>query len=146
MSCNYKQYSDKHDADEQSILIDVKNNEVFLFIGTYTNSDTDDGVFLYKLNTQSGQSEFISKVQSENSSFMTLSRDQKYLYTVGENGAENSKVSSFEFDKSKGILTFINSRPTYGADPCYIETNNEESYLLTANYSGGSITVFPIDE
>lgn len=146
MSYNYKQYSDKHDADEQSILIDVKNNEVFLFIGTYTNSDTDDGIFLYKLNTQTGQSELLSKVQSKNPSYLTLSRDYQYLYAVGENGVENSSVSSFKFDKIKGTLNFINTRLTHGADPCYIETDDDGSHLLTANYSGGSITIFPLDE
>jgi 6-phosphogluconolactonase (cycloisomerase 2 family) len=29
-----------------------------------------------------------------------------------------------------------------GADPCYIITNGQ--YAVTANYSGGSISVFPI--
>lgn len=31
-----------------------------------------------------------------------------------------------------------------GADPCYLTTNGKN--IVTANYSGGSITVFPIGQ
>lgn len=146
MSCNYKQTSDNPRAKEQPSLIDAGHNELFLFVGTYTQSETDNGIYIYKLNTQTGQTELLSETQSANPSFLTLSPDSRYLYAVGENGPEKSSVSSFRFDKSKGALTPINSRPTYGADPCYIVTDYDGSNLLTANYSGGSITVFPLND
>ncbi len=44
--------------------------------------------------------------------------------------------------KKKGTLQLLNSQQTGGEDPCYIIASGNN--VITANYSGGSISVFPI--
>ena len=44
--------------------------------------------------------------------------------------------------KRQGTFQLLNSHKTGGEDPCYIITNGKN--VVTANYSGGSISVFPI--
>jgi 6-phosphogluconolactonase len=111
-----------------------------LLIGTYTNSCDSKGIYVYDFDTNTG--DFVFKSATEkviNPSYLTLSKDQKIVYSVNENGAE-STVSSFQFDSASGKLTELNQQKAEGADPCYII--NDDKNVIVANYSGGNIAVF----
>jgi 6-phosphogluconolactonase len=41
-------------------------------------------------------------------------------------------------------LTQLNQVPSGGADPCYVSFDQSGKYLLVANYSGGSVSTFPV--
>jgi 6-phosphogluconolactonase len=111
-----------------------------LVVGTYTNKCQSDGIYVYDFNTISGDLLLKSKTSSiENPSYITISNDSKFIYSVNESG-NFSKVSAFEFNKSTGVLTLLNQQPTNGNDPCYII--NDEKNVISANYSGGNISVF----
>jgi 6-phosphogluconolactonase len=111
-----------------------------LLIGTYTNSCDSKGIYLYDFDTNTGDFEFKSATEKViNPSYLTLSKDQKIVYSVNENGAE-STVSSFQFDSASGKLTELNQQKAEGADPCYII--NDDKNVIVANYSGGNIAVF----
>ena len=56
----------------------------------------------------------------------------------------NSALSSLSLDRETGELRLLNTVPTFGADPCYVATNGRE--VLTANYSGGTMSVFPLQK
>ncbi len=64
------------------------------------------------------------------------------MYAVSEFNNEQAAANAFAFDKEKGTFKLLNSQKTGGEDPCYIITNGKN--VITANYSGGSISVFPI--
>lgn len=119
------------------------SSDMYLFAGTYTSESNSKGIYLYKIDTESGRVDSISMVNADNPSYLVLSKDEKYLYAVGEDG-DNSSVSSFEFEKRLGKLSLINRQPSRGADPCYIEIDDAGLNILTANYSGGSISILPI--
>jgi 6-phosphogluconolactonase len=114
-----------------------------LLVGTYTNSCASEGIYVYDFNTQTG--EFLPKGLSKkviNPSYLTVSADNKKIYSVNENGKE-STVSSFNYDAKAGTIGFINRQSSEGADPCHII--NDEKNVIVANYSGGSISVFGIN-
>ena len=111
-----------------------------LLIGTYTNSCDSKGIYVYDFDTNTG--DFVFKNATEkviNPSYLTLSKDQKIVYSVNENGAE-STVSSFQFDSASGKLTELNQQKAEGADPCYLI--NDDKNVIVANYSGGNIAIF----
>lgn len=121
-------------------LVQAQNNRIPLLIGTYTNSCDSKGIYVYDFDTNTGN--FVFKNATEkviNPSYLTLSKDQKIVYSVNESGAE-SKVSSFQIDNSSGKLTNLNQQNAKGADPCYIIDDNIN--VIVANYSGGNIAVF----
>ena len=70
---------------------------------------------------------------------MTVSKDNNFVYSVNEFGAE-STVSSFSYNPVSGKLDLINKQSSKGADPCYII--NDDKNVIVANYSGGNISVF----
>ena len=118
----------------------AQENKFNLLIGTYTNSCDSKGIYVYEFDSNTGN--FISKSATDNvinPSYLTVSKDEKFVYSVNENGPK-STISSFGFDSKSGKLNFINSQDSKGADPCYII--NDDKNIIVANYSGGNISVF----
>ncbi|MGL2993946.1 lactonase family protein [Flavobacterium sp. TSSA_36] len=120
--------------------LQAQQNLYHLLIGTYTNRCEKKGVFNYKLEVNSGNSLLHGfTVNIENPSYLALSSDNKHLYVVNESGV-NSTVTAFNYDGLAGRMVVLNKQATKGADPCYLITDDKN--VITANYSGGSITVF----
>jgi len=112
----------------------------YFLVGTYTGSAPGHSIYAYAINLTSGDATLLSVVDSIiNPSYLALSSDKRFVYAVSENGAA-STVSSFTFDKGNGRMSLINTVKSPGADPCYLAVTNK--HVITANYSGGSISVF----
>jgi 6-phosphogluconolactonase len=111
-----------------------------LIIGTYTNSCESKGIYVYDFDSNTGNFKLKNTTDNIiNPSYLTVSKDNNYVYSVNENGIE-STVSSFGYNPSSGKLDLINKQSSKGADPCYII--NDEKNVIVANYSGGNIAVF----
>jgi len=112
-----------------------------LIIGTYTNTGKSEGIYVYDFNTNTADFKAKSVTKNvENPSYLALGAGNKTIYAVNETG-ESSAVSAFRFDAASGKLTFLNKQAT-GADPCYVIADQKN--VITANYSGGSLSVFGI--
>ncbi|MFT3793135.1 lactonase family protein [Flavobacterium sp.] len=111
-----------------------------LLIGTYTNNCKSDGIYTYDFNAETADSKLKSQSDKvSNPSFLSVSPDQKMIYSVNESGKE-STVSAFAYDAKSGKIVLVNKLSSEGADPCHII--NDDTNVLVANYSGGSIAVF----
>ncbi len=122
------------------VVMQVQAQKHNLLVGTYTHNCDSKGIYVYDFDSNTG--DFTLKSTSENivnPSYLSLSKDNKCIYSVNENGAE-STVSSFGFNGISGKLNFINKQSSKGADPCYII--NDDKNVIAANYSGGNISVF----
>ena len=110
-----------------------------LVIGTYTNTCDSEGIYVYDFNVNTGDYKLKGNTSGViNPSYLTVSEDNKFIYSVNEDG-KDSNVSAFEYNAVTGSLDFINKKDARGADPCYIINN--EKHVITANYTGGSISV-----
>lgn len=117
---------------------------VHLLIGTYTQDGKREGIYVYQFDVRTGEAMAVSSAEAENPSFLALSADSKYLYAVNENGEGKGAVSAYAYDDSQGILTFLNRQLTKGDHPCHVVTDSEGNHVIVSNYSGGSISIFPI--
>ena len=126
-----------------------------MIVGTYTDQSTSEGMYVYRFNQDNGKAEAVSCIQSGNPSFLIFNDDATRVYTVNEYDDERRGASAFSFDASKGKLSLINSqhcgttvtshvKNMPGAAPCNIMIYG--SHLVTSNYNGGDISVFPIRE
>jgi 6-phosphogluconolactonase len=117
-----------------------------LFIGTYT-STTSEGIYVYRMNSETGELTKFSSIKSENPSFLTLDRSRRFLYAVNEvpefEGKSSGAVSAYAIERS-GKLKFLNQQASRGADPCHLTVDQRRRSLLVANYTGGSIALLPI--
>ncbi|HXL01349.1 MAG TPA: lactonase family protein, partial [Dysgonamonadaceae bacterium] len=102
------------------------------------------GIYVYRFNTETGESEEVSVTEVANPSYLTLSPNEKFVYSVGENDEGDGAAYAFSFDKKTGRLVPINSQSTQSAGPCYITIDKKGKNVHTANYGGGSISSFQV--
>jgi 6-phosphogluconolactonase len=118
-----------------------------MYVGTYTKGMTD-GIFVYSFDDQSGKLVDLKiPAVSNNPSFLTISGDKKYLYSVGEldnlDANNSGGVSAFRIEKN-GQLSLINRVLSNGANPCHVCLSPDGKKLVASNYSGGNISLFNI--
>jgi 6-phosphogluconolactonase len=120
--------------------LQAQKNKLNLIVGTYTNSCESRGIYVYEFDSNNANIRLKKSSDSiVNPSYLSVSKDGKFIYAVKENG-DDSSVSSFGFDSSSGRLRLINQISSKGADPCYLI--NDDMNVIVANYSGGNISVF----
>jgi 6-phosphogluconolactonase len=111
-----------------------------LVIGTYTKNCDSKGIYVYDFNAVTAEAKLKSTSDNtSNPSYITVSPDVKYIYSVNEDGAK-STISSFRYTPGTGKLKLINKKDSRGEDPCYIIS--DEKHVIAANYTGGTIAVF----
>ncbi len=121
-----------------------------VYIGTYTWNESE-GIYVYRLDNSSGTLTYESKKTGlENPTFLAIEPRRRCLYAVSEihefDGQPGGVVSSFGIDPTTGELNFLNRQPSGGAEPCHLSVDATGKYVLVANYTGGSVAVFPIRE
>jgi len=115
-----------------------------LLIGTYTNGSSK-GIYVYRFYEERGRTAYLNEMDSvSNPSYVTASADNKFVYSVNE--GPQGGVSAFTFNANTGKMVLINKQPTQGADPCHILEDKEQRNLFVANYSSGSLAVFPVNK
>ena len=119
------------------------SNMLYMLIGTYT-SGSSTGIYVYRFDEETGTAEYISTTDAVNPSYLAISADERFVYSVGENSRDNATVYAFSFDKKDGKLNLLNVQQTNGASPCYVSVDRTGSFVVTANYSGSSVSVLPL--
>jgi 6-phosphogluconolactonase len=129
----------------------AESKEMLLYIGTYTSTGKSEGIYVYKFDPQTGKLTALQTVKYvTDPSFLTVSRDRKYLYAVNElleyEGQKTGLVSAFAIDQKTGNLKILNRQLSLGGAPCFITTSENQKFALVANYLGGNVSVFPIEK
>ena len=132
----------------------AQKGKYLFFVGTYTEGTKSKGIYAYRYDADSGQITPVGlAAETTNPSWLTLHPSGRFLYAVNEvqnyKGPNSGGLSAFSIDRDKdghatGKLTLLNEVATRGADPCYVTVDQTGKYALVANYTGGSVAVFPI--
>lgn len=121
----------------------AQEKEYNLMIGTYTSPGKSEGIYLYSFNVSNADFKFKSLAKNiANPSYLALSKDNKFVYSVAE-APDNSAVAAFAFDGLKPELSLLNKQATGSPGPCFVTVDDKN--VFTANYGGGSISVFGIE-
>jgi 6-phosphogluconolactonase len=126
-----------------SSLLLANSQENYLVVGSYTPAGSSEGIHVYKFNNKTGESTLISSTVTSNASFLAISPDEKYVYAVNEDANDKGSIAAFSFDKKTGTLSFINKKPS-GDHPCYVTISNNGKWVITGNYTGGSLAVLGV--
>ncbi|HLW86773.1 MAG TPA: lactonase family protein [Candidatus Sulfotelmatobacter sp.] len=128
-----------------------QSGKYLVYVGTYTNDEgsKSKGIYAYRYDAATAQLTSLGlAAETTNPSFVAVHPNGKFLYAVNElgnyKGPNSGGVSAFAIDHTTGKLTFLNELPSRGADPCYITVDRTGKYVLVANYTGGSVAVFPV--
>ena len=118
-----------------------KNRISELTIGTY-----GEHLYTYTFNHKDKTLILKDKIVAHNASYaLAVQGDdaKEYIYAVSEDGNGSGVYS---FDKgTEGVVRTGYWQQT-GADPCFVLLYDKGRYMMTADYSGGSISAFPIKD
>ncbi len=125
-----------------------------LLVGSYTQGKSE-GIYRFGFNSQTGKIDPAPRqvIRAENPSWLTLSKDGRYLYAVNENGPGQSdvvgKVSSFAIAPKTHQVTPLNQVKSKGDEPTHSSLSPDGRYLFVSNYAvqpdpGGSLAVLPV--
>lgn len=116
-----------------------KKDEAYrVAVGTY-------GEHIYTCEFNPHSNEFVQKetMAARNASYALPAKGtngQEYIFAVSESGSESGVYS---FERNTGFVQTGHIKET-GANPCFVMLYDGGKYMLTADYTGGSISAFPI--
>lgn len=123
-------------------------SKTFLFIGSYTDGKPGRGIYMYDFNPKSGAVKKVCAVDNiTNPSYITLAPSGQYLYACMDTKLpDTGSVAAFKINRIKGTLSFINRQESGGDNPVYQSVHKNGNWLINANYSGGSVSAFALND
>jgi 6-phosphogluconolactonase len=123
-----------------------------VYCGTYTSKhghilgdELGMGIHSFSFDSSSGALAPINFTASADPSFVAVSPDGRFVFSVNEIGGDGG-ITSHEVDQATGALSLRSHKTTLGAHPCHCSVDENNTLLLCANYSGGSVASFRISE
>ncbi|WP_223549031.1 lactonase family protein [Pseudomonas sp. A-B-19] len=135
--------------------VQVANAEDYqLLVGSYTAGQSQ-GIYGLAFDSRTGQIDArpLQVINSENPSWLTLSKDQRHLFVVNENGPGQTdpvgRVSSYAINPKSHALSLISQVQSLGNEPTHSSLSVDGSHLFVSNYSvaedpGGTLAVMPV--
>ena len=109
------------------------------YVSSYTQGDSH-GIRIYDVDMKNGRFKEKDKVEITNSSYLTISHNGKFLYSITDFGVEAYTIMP------DGDLELINFAPINGMRGCYVSTDYTDQYLFVAGYHDGKLTVLRLKE
>ena len=114
-----------------------------LYVGTYTDHTLSAGIYLLRMDGQSGQLQSVGSADAgANPSFLAIHPNGRVLYAVNE--VEKGAVSAFAIAGKSGALTRLAAVPSEGSAPCFVSVDQGARVALVANYESGSVALLPL--
>lgn len=119
----------------------MKKEKYVAYVSTYTIGHKDKyGIRIYDVDIEKGRMEEKNLVKITNSSYITISHNQKFLYSITDFGVEAYCILP------TGDLEVINQGSINGMRGCYLSTDYDDRFLFVGGYHDGKITVLKLRE
>ncbi|MDX2044343.1 MAG: lactonase family protein [Acidobacteriota bacterium] len=122
--------------------------DLLLYVGTYTNKNSSEGIYLYRMNLASGKLERQSTTPGiSNPAFLAIDPTKRFLYAANESGdflgKKGGGLTAFAIDQQTGALKKLNEVSSPGV-PCHVSVHPNGKSVLAANYGGGNVVIYPV--
>ncbi len=117
----------------------------FVYVGSFTTAQRKargDGIHVYRVDPTTGAWTHVQHIGGLiNPSFLALSPDQRFLYSVHGDG---DQATAFALDRASGQGKLLNQGATGGKNGVRQAVDPTGKFLVVANYASGSAAVLPI--
>ena len=115
------------------------NGHYVAYVSSYTTNQKDNfGIRIYDVDMENGRLTEKDQVKISNSSYVTISHNRRFLYSITDFGVESYRI------EEDGSLALINHASINGMRGSYLSTDYTDSLLFVAGYHDGKITVLRI--
>lgn len=125
----------------------AQSGEMFAYVGAFTTPQRKghgDGINVYRMDPRTGAWGHVQLVPNvTNPSFLALDHQERFLYSVH---ADLDEVGAWAIAKDNGQLTALNKQSCGGKNPVHLSLDPSNRYIVTANYTAGSVGVVPIEQ
>lgn len=119
----------------------VPGDKFVAYVSSYTRSGKRKvGIRVYDVDVENGTLQEKSEISITNSSYVTISHNRRFLYSITDFGVE-----SFRIVKG-GNLEKLNFASINGMRGSHLSTDYEDKYLFVCSYHDGKITVLRLRE
>src|SRR5262249_27912095 len=122
-----------------------KGNSMYAYVGSFTTAKRKargDGVHVYRSNPATGAWSHVQHIGDlTNPSFLVLSPDQRFLYSVHGDG---DYAPAFRLDRETGQAKLLNRPATGGNNGVRQAVDPSRKFMIVANYSSGTVAVLAI--
>jgi 6-phosphogluconolactonase len=119
---------------------------MYAYVGSRTTRARNargEGIGIFEVDVATGTLALVNIVRElVNPSFLALSADGNFLYTVH---GDESGVSAFAVDHATGRLHFLNRQNTQGRNPVHLALDPTGRFMVVSNHLGASLAVLPVD-
>ena len=115
----------------------------FAYVGSFTTAKArGDGIHVYRVDPATGMWTHVQHIGDlTNPSFLALSPDQRFLYSVHGDG---DFATAFMLNGETGQAKLLNRGATGGNNGVRQAVDPAGKFLIVANYASGSVAVLPI--
>ena len=133
----------------------MESKEEILFVGTYTKKEghvdgQGEGIYVYSMNKKTGALRYLNVSDAITSpSYLAVHPNGEYVYAVNEfDGGEESfaTLTALQYNPEEHSLNWLNEVSSLGQYPCHLSIDNSGKFVMAANYVGGSVALYPIQE
>lgn len=117
----------------------MANEKYVAYVGSYTHG-TSKGISILDVDVEAGYMHKRSEIELDNSSYITISHNGKYLYSIIDQG-----LSAFSIEPD-GNLSFLAATPIRGMRGCHLSLTKNDDYIFVSGYHDGKLTVIRINE
>ena len=110
------------------------------YVSAYTSGNQSScGIRIYDVDMNHGRFTEKDRVEITNSSYVTISHNQKYLYSITDFGVEAYRILK------DGTLEAINRASINGMRGCYLSTDYDDKFLFVAGYHDAKLTALRVN-
>ncbi len=114
-----------------------------IYLGTYTKKESK-GIYTIQLDTDKKElTDLTFLVQADSPTYLTLSDDKNTLYSISKETNDGALAAFQTNTLNEVIQTGLVSAE--GAPPCYVSYDKVRSFVYTANYHRGEVSVLKTD-
>jgi 6-phosphogluconolactonase len=122
-----------------------KGTAMYAYVGSFTTAKRKargDGIHVYRTSPATGAWTHIQHIGDlTNPSFLVLSPDQRFLYSVHGDG---DYATAFALDRETGQAKLLNRAATGGNNGVRQAVDPSGKFLIVANYASGTVAVLAI--
>ena len=132
-------------SQKQTTVDSQEPAELLMFTGSYAPADSA-GIKSYVFNQADGSWRKLGEASGvSNPSYIAVDEADRRIYSVGEDEGLSSTINMLTYNADGSEIELRATELTGGGAPCFVTITPDGMKAVTANYMGGSISVFDLD-